>query len=94
MESAMDTSGTMGALILAGHKAKYSHKAFYSPRCGALNPARQETAMFIQTEATPNPATLKFIPGKPVMGEGTLDMRNADDPYRYIGTNTKRRKNS
>ena len=22
--------------------------------------------MFIQTEATPNPATLKFIPGKPV----------------------------
>ena len=23
--------------------------------------------MFIQTEATPNPATLKFIPGKPVL---------------------------
>ena len=23
--------------------------------------------MFIQTEATPNPATLKFIPGKPVI---------------------------
>ncbi|WP_342359993.1 NifU family protein [Terrarubrum flagellatum] len=32
--------------------------------------------MFIQTEATPNPSTLKFIPGKPVMGEGTLDMRS------------------
>ena len=30
--------------------------------------------MFIQTEATPNPATLKFIPGKPVMGSGTLDL--------------------
>jgi Fe-S cluster biogenesis protein NfuA len=30
--------------------------------------------MFIQTEATPNPATLKFIPGRPVMGHGTLDM--------------------
>ena len=29
--------------------------------------------MFIQTEATPNPATLKFIPGKPVLGEGTAD---------------------
>lgn len=27
--------------------------------------------MFIQTETTPNPATLKFIPGMPVMGEGT-----------------------
>lgn len=25
--------------------------------------------MFIQTEATPNPATLKFLPGKEVMGE-------------------------
>ena len=29
--------------------------------------------MFIQTESTPNPATLKFIPGKPVMGEGSVD---------------------
>jgi Fe-S cluster biogenesis protein NfuA len=27
--------------------------------------------MFIQTETTPNPATLKFIPGRAVMGEGT-----------------------
>ncbi len=30
--------------------------------------------MFIQTEATPNPATLKFLPGKPVLDAGTLDM--------------------
>jgi len=29
--------------------------------------------MFIQTEATPNPATLKFIPGKAVLAEGTAD---------------------
>ena len=29
--------------------------------------------MFIQTEATPNPATLKFLPGRIVMGSGTLD---------------------
>ncbi len=33
--------------------------------------------MFIQTETTPNPATLKFLPGRPVMTEGTLDMRDA-----------------
>ena len=32
--------------------------------------------MFIQTEATPNPATLKFLPGKPVLEAGTLDMPN------------------
>ena len=26
--------------------------------------------MFIQTEATPNPATLKFLPGREVLGDG------------------------
>ena len=30
--------------------------------------------MFIQTEATPNPATLKFIPGRPVLTDGPLDL--------------------
>jgi Fe-S cluster biogenesis protein NfuA len=34
--------------------------------------------MFIQTEATPNPATLKFLPGRTVLPEGTLDMRDKD----------------
>ncbi len=29
--------------------------------------------MFIQTESTPNPATLKFLPGQPVMEAGTAD---------------------
>lgn len=32
--------------------------------------------MFIQTEATPNPATLKFIPGQAVLGSGTLEIRD------------------
>jgi len=32
--------------------------------------------MFIQTEATPNPASLKFIPGRPVLAEGTADYRS------------------
>jgi Fe-S cluster biogenesis protein NfuA len=32
--------------------------------------------MFIQTEPTPNPATLKFIPGKTVLGDGTVDYRS------------------
>lgn len=31
--------------------------------------------MFIQTEATPNPATLKFIPGRTVLASGTADFR-------------------
>jgi Fe-S cluster biogenesis protein NfuA len=36
-----------------------------------------EKAMFIQTETTPNPATLKFLPGRTVLNEGTLDLRDA-----------------
>jgi len=28
--------------------------------------------MFIQTEATPNPATLKFLPGRTVLGDGAV----------------------
>ena len=34
--------------------------------------------MFIQTEATPNPATLKFLPGRVVMERGTFDARAAE----------------
>ncbi|AYC99438.1 NifU family protein [Neorhizobium sp. NCHU2750] len=35
--------------------------------------------MFIQTEATPNPATLKFLPGKVVLEKGTAEFRNGDE---------------
>ena len=35
--------------------------------------------MFIQTEATPNPEVLKFIPGRDVLGEGTRDFRSAEE---------------
>jgi Fe-S cluster biogenesis protein NfuA len=35
--------------------------------------------MFIQTEATPNPATLKFIPGKPVLPGSTRDYRAEEE---------------
>ena len=38
--------------------------------------------MFIQTEATPNPATLKFLPGRIVMPAGTADFPNADTAAR------------
>jgi Fe-S cluster biogenesis protein NfuA len=35
--------------------------------------------MFIETEGTPNPATLKFLPGREVMGSaGTADFASAD----------------
>jgi Fe-S cluster biogenesis protein NfuA len=38
-----------------------------------------ENAMFIQTEATPNPATLKFLPGRAVLENVTLDLRSSEE---------------
>ena len=38
--------------------------------------------MFIQTEDTPNPATLKFIPGEKVLGSSTANFNNKDDATR------------
>lgn len=38
--------------------------------------------MFIQTEETPNPATLKFLPGRTVLESGTADFRNGADTSR------------
>ena len=35
--------------------------------------------MFIQTEETPNPATLKFLPGQTVLGTGTANFSDRDN---------------
>lgn len=35
--------------------------------------------MFIQTEETPNPSTLKFLPGQAVLKQGTLDFASEAD---------------
>ena len=35
--------------------------------------------MFIQTEETPNPATLKFLPGQTVLGAGTANFGEGDN---------------
>ena len=37
--------------------------------------------MFIQTEATPNPATLKFLPGREVMAKGTANFTAATEAH-------------
>jgi hypothetical protein len=38
--------------------------------------------LFIQTEVTPNPATLKFLPGRPVLEAGTFEARDAAEAER------------
>ena len=35
--------------------------------------------MFIQTEATPNPSTIKFLPGQSVLDKGTAEFKSAEE---------------
>lgn len=50
------------------------------PRCLALrNKAAYLTLMLIETETTPNPAALKFLPGQQVMPSGTREFSSAED---------------
>ncbi|KAI3748517.1 hypothetical protein L6452_11639 [Arctium lappa] len=44
---------------------------------GLVNFAGQRRTMFIQTQSTPNPSSLMFYPGKPVMEVGSADFPNA-----------------
>jgi Fe-S cluster biogenesis protein NfuA len=37
-----------------------------------------EPSMFIQTEETPNPATLKFLPGREVVASGSVDFASSE----------------
>src|SRR6516164_2356856 len=41
-----------------------------------------EPSMFIQTEPTPNPATLKFLPGRTVIASGTANFTEAETAAR------------
>lgn len=38
-----------------------------------------QPVMYIETETTPNPSTLKFLPGEIVMAHGTRDFRDEDE---------------
>ena len=42
-------------------------------------PGSYIAAMFIETETTPNPQALKFLPGQPVMTAGTRDFASPED---------------
>ena len=43
--------------------------------------SRQKRSMFIQTSTTPNPESLKFIPGRPVLGEGSNNNETTNGFY-------------
>ncbi|XP_012525959.1 NFU1 iron-sulfur cluster scaffold homolog, mitochondrial [Monomorium pharaonis] len=53
-----------------------------SSKSSPLISNQQKRSMFIQTQDTPNPNSLKFMPGAPVLGEGcTKDFPSAKDAY-------------
>jgi Fe-S cluster biogenesis protein NfuA len=43
---------------------------------------KEKPSMFIETEQTPNPATLKFLPGRVVMDAGTADFASSAEAVR------------
>src|SRR6478735_12374699 len=49
-----------------------------APLAGAAR-APYIAGMFIETETTPNPATLKFLPGQRVMPSGTRDFASPEE---------------
>lgn len=54
----------------------------YYSKPGFLTTSQQSRNMFIQTQDTPNPNSLKFIPGVSVLGEGcTKDFPSAKDAF-------------
>ncbi|KAJ9540228.1 hypothetical protein OSB04_026734 [Centaurea solstitialis] len=54
-----------------------SRPVFPYASSGLVNFAGQRRTMFIQTQSTPNPLSLMFYPGKPVMEVGSADFPNA-----------------
>ena len=43
--------------------------------------------MFVQTEITPNPNSLKFIPGKKVSNDGSFEIKDKDEINNYLVKN-------
>lgn len=53
--------------------------ACHDSRLVALRCCSYISGMFIETETTPNPSTLKFLPGRAVMPSGTRDFSSPED---------------
>ncbi|XP_019192532.1 PREDICTED: nifU-like protein 4, mitochondrial [Ipomoea nil] len=59
----------------ASLKSSHLPSSPYSPTWATIGGQRR--TMFIQTQSTPNPLSLMFYPGKPVMETGSADFPNA-----------------
>src|SRR5277367_6343847 len=69
------------SLLTTGRRAAVTCAAL-PPRLSTNDIAKGSGRMFIQTEATPNPATLKFLPDRAVLDEGTFEALDAEQAER------------
>ncbi|XP_062007224.1 nifU-like protein 4, mitochondrial [Rosa rugosa] len=67
-------SAYLGRRISPSSSSSSASSPFASTKWGLLSGQRR--SMFIQTQSTPNPASLMFYPGKPVMEVGSADFPN------------------
>src|SRR4051812_5460207 len=80
VSQAAEAAGTVVGRTAAG-KARLGQRqpsvshSYLDPRPRAAHMA----AMLIETETTPNPATLKFLPGRAVMPSGTRDFATPEE---------------
>ncbi|KAL6552670.1 NifU-like protein 4, mitochondrial [Orobanche hederae] len=71
------------AVVLGSNNGGLLSEPFNSEKHSSLRLSQwnhfqgQRRSMFIQTQSTPNPASLMFYPGKPVMETGSADFPNA-----------------
>jgi Fe-S cluster biogenesis protein NfuA len=57
----------------------YKKRCVTHLRLESTSPRAHMARMLIETEATPNPATLKFLPGRTVMDAGTRDFATPEE---------------
>ncbi|XP_066495691.1 NFU1 iron-sulfur cluster scaffold homolog, mitochondrial [Tiliqua scincoides] len=93
----MAAARSMGAAALGGLRGCFCHLGFKDAITAARQPLRfaahqkpfllptglQTTvrSMFVQTQDTPNPNSLKFIPGKPVLEARTMEFTSPASTY-------------
>lgn len=72
-----NSAGRSQALRRIVRAARLARQRRQEPR--AASRRKRTRSMFIQTEQTPNPATLKFLPGVVVMDSGVADFASVDE---------------
>ncbi|KAI4872023.1 hypothetical protein NFI96_023799 [Prochilodus magdalenae] len=69
------------AVLRVNHHSQYNTSVLCGGPVGVLTMKEQVRNMFIQTQDTPNPNSLKFLPGRIVLESGTMDFASPRDAF-------------